>query len=523
MCIREPKLLIIALAAATLAGCAAPTLEVAPKRLSLDLAPPAPDRPWPPQINASGDIVPGRPRGDAAATRAGYTLPDSPALATVPAAQEFDANHPYTLLELIDLAESANPTTRIAWNDARNAALAADIAKSAYLPQITATAMAGYQKAHGTTSTQLGSIDNDPTAHGTVEVLSLQWLLFDFGGRRARLDAAKDASVASNIAFTAVHQQVIYDVSVAYYAYEAARSRARTAVLALDNADEILAAARARFKQGIGTVIEVSQAAQNRAQANFARVQTEGAEQDSYFSLISAMGISPLSKPKIAELPVRTLSRTLERSVDEIVADAIARRPDVQGAYALAQASQAKIRAAEAAFKPKVFMSASVGNSTGHTSVTAIPSIGDQSATVNLNGSRRNASVFIGVTVPIYDGGLRSSVLMQARNDADSASERLSRTKQDAVRQIVVSQNTLRSSLASHEAAKGLVDASQTTYDAALDAYKHGVGSITDVLLAQNQLYIAQNARADSYSVTLSAAATLALATGAMGEGRAAW
>ena len=44
----------------------------------------------------------------------------------------------------------------------------------------------------------------------------------------------------------------------------------------------------------------------------------------------------------------------------------------------------------------------------------------------------------------------------------------------------------------------------------------NGVGSITDALLAQNQLIAAQDAYADSYSAALSAAASLALATGEM-------
>lgn len=513
MRILEPTAFVLALVAVELAGCASP---------SLALAPSTPDRPWHPTTSASGNIVPGPARTDGAA-RAGHALPPSPALSSLAPAPALDTGHPYTLPELIDLAESSNPLTRVAWNDARNAALAVDVSKSAYLPQLTATVMGGYQTAHGTTSTQLGSVATEPNAHGTVSALGLQWLLFDFGGRRAQVDAAASTSVAANVAFTAVHQQVIHDVSVAYYGYQAARAHARTARQALDNADGILAAARMRLKQGIGTVIELAQATQNRAQANLAIVQADGAASDTYLGLVSALGISPLAKPTIAELPVRVLSQALDRSVEAIVADAIARRPDVQGAYALEQASQAKIRAAEAAFMPKVFLSASVANSTGHTSVTAIPAIGDQSATLNLNGSRYGGSVFLGVTIPLYDGGLRSSVLMQAHNDADSASARLNRTQEEAVRQVVIAQNALRTSLASHDAAGELVAASQTTYDAAFAAYRSGVGSITDVLLAQNQLLVAQNADADSYSIALSAAATLALATGTIGDNKPSW
>jgi outer membrane protein len=518
MRVLEPMPWLIALAAASLAGCATS---------SLDLAPPAADRPWQPQTTASGDIVPGPPRSGADAAQVGYTLPNSSGLASVEPAAALDANHAYTLPELVDLAESTNPLTRIAWNDARNAALATGIAKAAYLPQLSATAMGGYQASSGSESTLLGNNSTSADIHGTVSLLAVQWLLFDFGGRRARGEAATQLSLAANIAFTAVHQHVIHDVTITYYGYEAAATRAHTAQQALDNADGILAAAHARMKQGVGTVVEVAQATQNRAQANLAKVQADGAQSDSYLNLVSALGISPLSKPTIAPLPARTLSPALHESVDEIVANAIARRPDVQGAYALEQANQAKIRAAEASFMPKVFVSATAAYGTGSTSITAIPPVGDQAATVNLSGSHRSGNVFVGVTIPLYDGGLRSAVLMQARNDADSASEQLTRTRQEAVRQVVSAQNTLSTSLASNDAAKALVAAAQTTYDAAFAAYRHGVGSITDALLAQNQLIAAQNAYADSYSAALSAAATLALATGEIGtttpDGNPAW
>ncbi|WP_104655777.1 TolC family protein [Ralstonia insidiosa] len=509
---RQPDLLAVflSLAVTVTAGCATSALDMAPDR---------PDRPWQPRTTDTGEIIPGAPSLPTSPNegRGGYILPANTAAAVVPPAATFDPAHAYALPELIDVAESNNPLTRVAWNDARNAALVAGMAKSAYLPYLSATAMAGYQTGHGSSSTPLGTASTDTTVHGTVSVLSLQWLLFDFGGRAARLDAAEQLSVVANIGFTAVHQQVIYDVTVAFYAYEAARARTVTAAQGLSNAEAILVAAKARYKQGIGTVVEVAQATQNRAQANLAQVQAQGAESDRYLALLSAVGISPLSKPKIADLPIRTLNPALRTPVDQIVADAIARRPDVLTAYAAEKASQSRIQAAESEFMPKVFVSASTSYNSGRAAVTAIPPVGQQAPTVNLNGTRYGVGAFVGVTIPLYDGGLRSAVLAQARNDAESASAKRVRTTQEAVRQIVAGQNTLQTSLTSHEAAQALVAAAQTTYDAALAAYRHGVGSITDVLLAQNQLLLAKNAYVDTYSGARTAAATLALATGAIG------
>jgi outer membrane protein TolC len=82
--------------------------------------------------------------------------------------------------------------------------------------------------------------------------------------------------------------------------------------------------------------------------------------------------------------------------------------------------------------------------------------------------TRRFAStVLVGATVPIYDGGTRAALLEQARNNTDSAGAMLTRRRNDAVR---------------------------------------------------TQLLQARNASTDACSKALSAAVTLALATGALGS-----
>lgn len=486
-----------------LAGCAVS---------SLDLAPPRPDRPWNPRTNADGAIIPGPAQADR--PTASYTLPPNASAATLPANPEIDASHEYTLPELIDLAQSSNPRTRIAWNAARNAALAAGIAKSIYLPQLAASAIAGWSHSRWANDTPLGETTSDNNSHGTLSVLSLQWLLFDFGGKQARVQAAEQTSVASNIALTAIHQQLIQEVSVAYHGYIASRSRTVNARQGQINANTLLDAANARYRQGQGTVVEVAQATQNREQARLALVVAEGTEQDSYLALITAMGISPLSKPRIAAQEDRPLNPGLSQPVEQIISDALARRPDVLAAYAAERAEQAKARAADSDFLPKVFVSASTSYVSGRSSITAVPALGQQAATVNLDGNRSGSNVFLGVTLPLYDGGMRSAARMQAQNDAASAGERLSRAKQEAARQIVAAQNALRSGIAANDAAASLLKAGRITYDAALASYRNGIGSLTDVTLAQSQMLAAQNAYADSLSNARSAATVLAVATG---------
>jgi outer membrane protein len=453
-------------------------------------------------------------------------LPSNANLAGVPPpAAALERRRPYGLAELIDIAESSNPVTRNAWNDARNAALAAGIAESTFLPIVSAGIVQGWQRFHNEFSSLGVGVSNDLKAQGNIEVLAAQWLLFDFGERAALVDVAKQASVISNIAFTAAHQQVIYNVSLAFYSDAAARARLATAMKSSSDAEDVQAAAEDRYKRGIGTVVEVAQTKQATAEAQLERVQADGGAQNSYLALISAMGISPMTRLPIADISRRRLPRSLTVPIESFVSEALARRPDVLTGYATVQASLAGLRAAQAEFFPKVFASGVGTRLSGSLDVTAIPGIDQQLPIVNLPGNQLGVSTrqlggtaLVGATMPIYDGGSRAALLEQARDRVDKAETTLTQIRNEAARQIIAARNTLKTSLSAYNAATALAAAAQTTFNAALAAYRNGVGSISDATTAERQLLTAKNAATDAYSTALSAAATLALAAGTMGS-----
>ncbi len=494
---------------AAVAGCGTPALDTAPER---------PDRPWQPATGADGAIVFGKAQAMNTANASSYILPPNPALASVvPPPPAIEPGHAYTLAELIDIAQSSHPETRVAWDNARRAALAEGIAQSAYLPHVTASVIGGLRSTHGNQSGIGTRVDGSTTSSGSTAALSLEWLLFDFGQREALVEVAQQTSIASNIAFTAAHQRVIHEVCLAFYANGAARSRVATTAQSLKNAEDVEAAASERYGHGVGTVIDVAQARQATAQARLAHVQAQGRAEDARLALVTAMGVSPFTRFDVDDVSGRKLSKASLQPVERIVSDAIARRPDVLAAYAAEKAGAAAVRAAEADFKPKIFMSVSGGYGAGHLDVDAVPPVGQQSGTFNLSGERWGSTMLLGITVPLYDAGLRKSLLGQARASADAAAATSERVRNEAVRQIVVAQNALETSLEANEAAAALVDAAQTSFDAALDAYRHGVGTMTAVTLAMTQLLQAKDAAIAAHSAALSAAATLAFATGALG------
>src|ERR1700747_1727975 len=80
-----------------------------------DLAPASPDTPW--QFEPSKE-APTTPAPAAGAKR--FTIPENTAV-QLPSPADIDPNHVYSLVELIDIAQRRNPSTRVAWEQARQA------------------------------------------------------------------------------------------------------------------------------------------------------------------------------------------------------------------------------------------------------------------------------------------------------------------------------------------------------------------------------------------------------------------
>jgi outer membrane protein len=424
----------------------------------------------------------------------------------------------YKLPELVDIAEREHPETRIAWETARNAALGAGIAESTYLPRVTANVIGGYQGSAGESSSLGYAANGSAHTTGSVSALSLEWLLFDFGGRKNIVSAARDVSEASTIAFTGAHQRVIYAVSIAYYAYLAAVQRRKTNESALSNAKEIETAAEARYINGEGTVLETSQSHGLTAQSQLALVEAQGAEQDSYIALLAAMGLSPLNHIRIAQVDPHPLSTDQLTSVEQIVQSALAHRSDVLAAYSTLQASETSIKAAQAMNLPKIFLAGTGAYVSGQLDLTAIPAIGEQIPTLNISGNHWNSTILLGLTIPVFDGHVRANAIQQAKNNSEKAKATLDEIRLNAIREVVSAQNSLRTSIAANQAALTLRSAAQIAYDAALDSYEQGVGTVTATVTAHTQLLQARLAEDDTYNKALSAAANLSFATGALGS-----
>ncbi len=477
-------------------------------------APAAPDRPWTAATDVAGNLS---VRRDALITpTVGFVLPSNPGIALPDAAGRVPAK-PYGLAELIDLAQQLNPDTRIAWLQARDAALNVGIARSAYLPRLSASVLTGAQSDHGGSSALGQPTSPRSTTHGSVAVLSLQWLLFDFGQRAALQEVAEQGSVVANIQFTQAHQRLIRSVSIAFYQHAAAQARARTARLSLTDARRLQAGTLARQQHGQGTLVEVAQAAQLTAQAELAVVTANGQRDEAYHALLAAVGVSPLSTLEISTVALPPVASIDAATLDAMLRDAVQRRPDILAALAAQHAANAGVRAAQADFLPRLFVTASGSRSNGDMDIAAVPALGMQAPTLNLSSHRWSSSILLGVSVPLYSGGEKNARLALARNQAEASADAFERVRLDAVADVIGAGTRLRTAVEAVKAAQAWGDAADLAYDAALAAYQHGVGTLTELAGADSQRLQARMAAVDADSAARIASVAFAFACGSLG------
>ena len=419
-----------------------------------------------------------------------------------------ERNHRYDLAELIDLAQRLNPETHEAWERARQAAQAVGLVQSSYAPQISIEAVTGAQRTPLPITTSL--IPKGYFVANTRELiptLALKWLLFDFGRRDGLDQTARANSFVANVAFTGAHQRLIFVVSRAYFALGGARGRLTAARQALATAEVVQDAAQSRRETGVGTVVSLAQAQRQTAQARFNVIKATGDERKAYTDLIASIGLDADTQIDVADSSQRPLPAEPPERIEPLIQDALANRPDVIAAIGRIEAAEGDLKTRKSAYYPEIALIAQAYQNYGSLSTDGSP---------YHNVNKPGGNVLLTLKVPLFDGGARDSHTAIAQSEVAAARHKLEQVRDTAVQQVVSAYNDLKTSLAAYSAALAVREASQTAYDAAFDSYVHGVGSYTEVSTEQMSLARADAEKEDAHANAFTAAAALALATGAM-------
>jgi TolC family type I secretion outer membrane protein len=396
---------------------------------------------------------------------------------------------------LTEFALRNNPKTREAWLAARAAAAGLGVEQAAWLPDISAQ----YDVSQSEQISSSGTAESRQTRYGPS--VSLSYLLFDFGARANRIDAAAYHLLVANLTHNRVLQDVVLEVEQAYYRLLGFNALVGANELSLKNTRTALEAAAKRRESGLATVVDVYRVETQVAQAQLALTRSQGERDKATGQLASAIGV-----PVDTTLAVQTeFSRPPIQEMTASMADWLTRakatRPDLIAAEARVRAAQSTADAAARSSWPWIDLTANTG-------VTAFT---HDRPTANFY------SLSLNLRIPLFTGFHNTYSVRQAREQAEQAAaarDVLNRQTERDVWQAYYNIQTAASGISSAEAQ---VKSAEQTAEATLARYQSGHGSILDLITAQQDGARARVDRIQSYFDWFTALAEFNYAVGADG------
>ncbi|WP_322028028.1 TolC family protein [Burkholderia sp. BCC1977] len=387
---------------------------------------------------------------------------------------------PLALNDAIERALCRNPKTREAWADVKAQAAAVGVARAAYLPTITGN-WQGVRDSSVTNVTDHPTLSSNYAATVRSEGVSLNWLLYDFGGRDAALRNASSLLQAAQATQSAALQSTFAIVAKDYYAAQAARA-------ALDAAQDIetmtrqsATAAQAKVDKGVVPITDALQAQTQHEQAllNLAKARSDA--RSTIGALASDMGYDPSvvsDVPAVTDtvVPGKNFSESVARLIDEVKRT----HPDVVAAQAQYDAAVAKVSQTRAQGLPSISL---VGK---YSRDNQPQSLGLGLPTYPSTG--HDGYIGIQVSIPIFEGFGRNYQVDQARAVAERQQDTLDETRLKVALDVWNSYHALEAASESAAHSTSLLSIAQQAYTAAEHRYAVGVGNILELLNTQTNL-----------------------------------
>lgn len=377
---------------------------------------------------------------------------------------------PITLAQAIDVALSNNPDTRTAWLSARAAEAALGSSRATYFPQVDVLASATRSRQVTTTSTLVTRTTIAPS-------LALTYLLFDFGGREAAVEQARQTLIGADFEHNAVLQNVVLRVQQNYYALLDAEALLDAQQATIKERESLLDAANERHRAGVATIADVLQARTALSQAELTRETIAGNLRTIEGVLSASMGLPATMRFDFGTLPPDVPAQKVAAGVETLMANAVEQRPELGAARAAAERAGARIKAVRAQGLPSVSVTASGGET--------FFGLGD--------GRGTPYSAGIALRFPLFTGWRNTYDIREAQIEAQIANEDLRGLQQQVGLQVWTSYFALQTAAQRLATSRDLLSSAQQSADVAGSRYRAGVGNILDLLTAEAAL---ENARA---------------------------
>jgi outer membrane protein TolC len=416
----------------------------------------------------------------------------------------FEPARAYDLGSLVELAMANNPKTRSAFFTARASGAAAREARAPYFPRVSAEFLGGADKWY-TPATAAPDVFRRQQA---TTVLSIEYLLLDFGRRAADVRQAVAMFEAAGLLYDRKVQEVVFAVQSRYFAHEAALSKEAATASLLKAARTAMQTVRLEVENGLSAKPELLRARRNVFDAEYELESARALTRNTLGELCVAAGLPANAPLKLSPASPAEVSSGLRGDADGLIRQALEARPDLAARAEEVRASIAATDRATADFFPEVRLEGNYGYSAFQYDSETGPKSGSNAAGINGYGA------FMNVKWDLFDGFERVERVRKRADEEKAVKENLDAARLDASRDVWTSYHDMLSAARRVDFAEAFVVSAQENFSAIEAASQTGLSQVAEVTEAAAQLAQARFERAEAladYSTTL---AQLALAVG---------
>lgn len=311
----------------------------------------------------------------------------------------------------------------------------------------------------GTTLIETGSTDVNLG-------LTASLLIYDNGRSRYQIDAAKETVLATRQLLAGVEQQVLLRAVQAFM-----NVRRNSELVAVRESNlrllrQELRAAKDRFEVGEVTRTDVAQAEARLAAARSGLSAAQGDLVRAVEEFRAAVGRAP------GQLVAPTRTPKLSGDIPAARSVAVRKHPDMLKARHDVSAAELNMLAAEAAMKPSLSLTGSLGVGEG----------------LDDDDYARSGSLGIQLSGPIYQGGGLSAAKRRAQAQRDAQRGVLHEVRHRVVQSVGNAYADLRAAQAGREASRQEVRAARVAFRGVREEAKLGSRTTLDVLDAEQEL-----------------------------------
>lgn len=403
----------------------------------------------------------------------------------------------WTLPELIDIALKVNNETRITWFQSKAAAADFESKKGAFYP--TVDVAADLSKNHGSAVGGRFSFDQKSSSPG----VAIAYVLYDFGRRTADAEEARQALLSANWTHNAAIQTVILRVQQAYYQFVNAKALLTAEQQAVELAKTNVEAAQERHQAGVATIADELQAKTALAQAQLSVDDTTGTIQVLRGVLAVLIGVpaSGADLDVVEAIPERPPLDTMNVAIEALIKQAMQARPELQAARSDVLQAEARADSKHADRFPTL----QAGGTASHVFY------------FDPSTSSSNYGASVSIRFPLFDGFTSKYEEKKERELTEAAKSEVAQLQQTVGLEVWSNYYILKTAAERINTAEAFLDNAQQSYDVAEGRYREGVGSILDLLAAQNALLNAKAQNVQARTDWYLALARLSHATGTLG------